>query len=50
MAIKDIYKIDKDSDKIQIQEYGQWDAMKGITVFEPDIFNRRSNFHGHQFK
>ena len=50
MAIKDIYKIDNNSEKIQVEEYGQWDAMKGITGFEPNIFKRRSNFHGHQFK
>ena len=50
MTIKDIYKIDKNLEKIQIEEYGRWDAMKGISVFEPNIFKRRSNFHGHQFK
>ena len=50
MFIQDIYKLDELLEKIYIEKYGEWDASKGITIFERNIFKRRSNFHGHEFK
>ena len=38
MFIQDIYKLDESLETIYIEKYGQWDASKGITIFERNIF------------
>ena len=50
MSIQDVYKTDEHSKMIHVEDYGQWEVKKGMKVFEPNIFKRRSNFHGHEFK
>ena len=50
MFIQDIYKLDESLETIYIEKYGQWDAIRGITIFEHSILKRRSNFHGHELK
>ena len=50
LSIRDIYKIDERLEMIYKEKYGQWDVKKGLKVYQPSIFRRRSNFHGHEFR
>ena len=50
ISIQDVYKMDKNSKSILTERYGTWDQKKGLKVFEPDIYKRRSNFNGFQLK
>ena len=46
ITIQELYKIDTQSETVLDMKYGEWIPKKGITVFESNVFKRRSNFHG----
>jgi hypothetical protein len=48
--IFDEYKLHEHADKLMIVEYGEWDPNEGMTVYEEDIWKRRSNLKGHQIR
>ena len=49
-SIYDVYKIDKNSDEVEIVEFGDWNTATGLTVAEENIWKRRSNLKGHHLK
>ena len=50
MSVQDVYKIDKDSQKLDNVEYGQWNRRDGMQVQKENIWMRRANMKGHQLK
>ena len=50
IKITDIYKFDEKMEDTVKVEYGNWDSIHGLTVYEPNIWKRRSNFHGYHFR
>ena len=48
--IFDEYKLYEQSDKLMIAKYGEWDPNEGMTVYEEDIWKRRSNLKGHHIR
>ena len=50
VSVQDIYKIDKDSQKIDNVEYGRWNRRDGMQVERENIWMRRANMKGHQLK
>ena len=50
ISVQDIYKIDKDSQKIDYVEYGRWNHRDGMQVQKENIWMRRANMKGHQLK
>ena len=51
MEIHDVYKIDDKYPDVEVVYYGQWSLANGsINVPEHNIWKRRSNLKGHQFK
>ena len=49
-TIRDVYKIDKDSNAVLATEYGKWEQGNGITIFERNMWKRRSDFRGHKIR
>ena len=47
IKVEDIYKIDEQKEELLRADYGLWDTFNGMVTYEPNIFRRRSNFHGH---
>ena len=50
MLIQDVYKIDKNSRRIDYQEYGRWNPIDGMQVQMKNIWLRRANMKGYQLK
>ena len=50
MSVQDVYKIDKDSQKIDNVEYGLWNRRDGMQVQKENTWTRRANMKGHQLK
>ena len=48
--IYDQYKIDEYSNLIMSAKYGEWDPVDGLTLYEENIWKRRSNLKGHRFR
>ena len=48
--IFDEYKIDEYSNFITSAKYGEWDPRAGLTVYEENIWKRRSNLKGHHIR
>ena len=50
MNIREHYKIDEQAENIISLNYGQWDSWRGITIVEPNIWKRRSDLQGYNFR
>ena len=50
IEINDIYKIDPRDDTIQTVPYGRWDPEKGILSYQPNIWDRHSDFKGRKLR
>ena len=50
MNIQEHYKIDEQAENIISLNYGQWDSWRGITIVEPNIWKRRSDLQGYNFR
>ena len=48
--IFDEYKIDELSSMVFSEKYGEWDPIYGLTVYEENIWKRRSNLQGHHLR
>ena len=48
--IFDEYKIDQNSNLVLSTQYGDWDPVYGLTVYEENIWKRRSNLQGYPLK
>ena len=46
LSIKEVYKIDKRSNNLEINDYGKWRTDQNITINETNIWKRRSNLKG----
>ena len=46
IRVQDVYKVSEDSATILKADYGQWQPKSSMTVFEEDIWKRRSDFQG----
>ena len=49
-SIIDIYRIDEFSEDVDIAEYGSWNPIQGLQIYESDIWKRRSNFKGNHLR
>ena len=50
IKISDIYKFNERMEETIKVEYGNWNSVDGLTVYEPNIWKRRSNFQGYKFR
>ena len=48
--IFDKYKLNAHTDDLMIEKYGEWDPNEGITVYEQNVWKRRSNMKGHHIR
>jgi hypothetical protein len=48
--IFDKYKLHEHADKLMTEKYGLWDPNEGMTVYEENIWKRRSNLKGRHFR
>ena len=46
LSISEVYKIDKRSNHLEINDYGKWRTDQNVTVTEKNIWKRRSNLKG----
>lgn len=46
LSISEVYKIDKTSNNLEINDYGKWRTDQNITINETNIWKRRSNLKG----
>ena len=49
-ALYDIYKIDEQSNEVETVKYAEWNAVKGLTIFEDNVWKRRANLKGHHLR
>ena len=50
IKITDIYKLDEILEETMRVEYGHWNFIDGLIIYEPNIWKRRSNLQGHHFR
>ena len=48
--INDIYKITSNEKEVRTVNYGRWVSGQGITAFKWNIWERRSDFKGHNLR
>ena len=46
LKIFDKYKLHEQTDKIMTEKHGEWNPNEGMTVYEENIWKRRSNLKG----
>ena len=50
VSIYDVYKIDKEFGDVQATAFGEWNELHGLTIFEKNMWKRRSNMKHHRLK
>ena len=48
--IFDQYKLNVHTNQIMIAKYGEWEPNEGMTVYEENIWKRRSNMKGNHIR
>ena len=48
--IFDEYKINENSNQILSAKYGEWNPADGLSMYEENIWKRRANLKGYQFR
>ena len=48
--ITDIYKLNEGFAETVRVRYGNWSSINGLIAYEPNIWKRRSNFRGYNFR
>ena len=48
--IFDKYKLHVQTNQLMMAKYGEWEPNEGMTVYEENIWKRRSNLKGHHIR
>ena len=49
-TIHEVYKINENSDNVEIHEYGKWSHQEGMSVVNTYIWKRRFDLKGHHLR
>ena len=48
--IHDVYKIDQQAENIETVRYGKWKKKIGLTIYDRNIWKRRSDLKGYNIR